>query len=126
MIQPNNPEESASPEQPELVEIPFPATNGTKFKPNGNNVQLAYVPQGDRTEGGVIIPGHAVKLEFITASVIAVGPKCEVVKPGDRVVVALKGLVNGEKGVSVDGRRFFFTQEQVILAVVESSAPEKQ
>ncbi len=117
MIQPNNPEDTAS-HEPEMVEIPFPVTNDIKFKPNGNNVQLAYVQEGERTEGGIVIPGSARKLDFITASVIAVGPKCELVKAGDRVVVALKGLVNGETGVMVDGRRFFFSQEQVILAVI--------
>lgn len=90
-----------------------------RLRPNGVNVQLA-IEHKPLKKGDIILPGNVKGLEFITAVVIAAGPECKMVKSGDRVVVAAKGLVNGERGIEVDGHRVFFTQEQVIVAVIDA------
>lgn len=114
MINPHAPEETLAP----VVSIGSIAV--PRLRPNANNIWIDYTPdKGDKIEGGVIIPGRARKLEFVTAVVIEKGPECKFVKEGDRIIVAAKGIINGEAGILVEGRRYFATQEPLVVAVVE-------
>lgn len=94
-----------------------------RLRPNANNVWLDYRPPGETKEGGIIVPGSARKLDFVTARVLAKGPDCRMVKEGDKILVAAKGIVNGEQGILIEGRRVYVTQEQIIVAVIDEGAP---
>lgn len=121
MINPHAPEETLAP----VVSIGSVAV--PRLRPNANNIWIDYTPdKGDKMEGGIVIPGKARKLEFVTAIVIEKGPECKFVEKGDQIIVAAKGIINGEAGIVVDGRRYFATQEPLVVAVVEKpgAAPE--
>lgn len=68
--------------------------------------------------GEIILPQksqQAMKLSFYSIPVIAAGPKCEVVKAGDMVLLPAEAILK----VTYDGRTVFFCNEQKVLAVVE-------
>ena len=97
-------------------EVPFTLPAKAAFSPVSNYIQIEYRKQ--TTAGGIIIPGQAKPLEFVTSRVVAVGPDCKTVKAGDVIVVATKGIHGGEKGITIDGDQAFFTQESLVVAVV--------
>lgn len=118
MIEPHTPEESsAQPETHEsFLQIDVPEKN-QKLRPHGNYIWLKY--EKPATIGGIIMPGKAKGLDWITAEVIAVGPDCKSTKAGDRVILATKGLVGGEDGIFVAGQRWHLTQENMCVGAVE-------
>lgn len=122
MIDENRNEGGGDEEASHTQQIPFPVMTKVKIRPNGNNVLIAW--RKESMAGELHLPAKMTSLKFISAKVLATGPECKMVKEGDVVVVALKGLVNGEDGVVVDGNRLFFTQEPVIIAVVEQVKDE--
>lgn len=135
MIKPNSPEEShagspaptddggaigggagASIETHESF-LQIPPLKTTKFKPNSNYIRLDY-EKPDKV-GEIIMPGQAKGLEWITATALDVGPECKVVQKGDKVLLASKGMVNGANGILVEGRVTFWSQENMIIGVLE-------
>lgn len=86
------------------------------FKPVSNYIQIDYRRNG--SAGGIVMPGNAKPLEFVTARVLAVGPDCKTVQKGDKIVVATKGIHGGDNGITIDGEKAYFTQESLVVAVV--------
>lgn len=103
-----------------LTEIPFPLPAGNKYRPNGNYVRVAYTKE--TIKGGIIVPMQAKPLDFVLVTVLDVGIDIKLVKKGDRVLVAMKGIINGEQGVMIDGEQTHWTQENLIVTVVERAA----
>jgi hypothetical protein len=126
----NTPEQEPAVEgdthQPETemhaTEIAFPTPKRLTIRPNGVNV-LLFLDEAPTTQGGIHLPQKMKSLDFITATVLAKGPDCKFVKDGDRIIVALKALINQEGGILVGGAKLFFTQENLVIAVIEEAAP---
>jgi hypothetical protein len=38
------------------------------------------------------------------------------VEKGDRIIIAVKALINQERGIDIEGRRLFFTQSNLVVA----------
>jgi hypothetical protein len=122
MIQESNPDggihgDTDQAETSHIVVLPFTAP-GLKFRPNGNYIRLAY--QKPEKVGSLHIPGQAKPMDFIVATALDVGPDCKFVKPSDRVMVATKGIIGGVEGVTVEGTRTFWTQENLCVTVIEA------
>lgn len=84
------------------------------YKPYGTVMVLDYFPP-DKA-GTLHLPNGAKPLfDFVTCPVLAVGPGCDLVKVGDRILLASKAIM----GVKHDGHEIYVTQENTILAVVE-------
>jgi hypothetical protein len=84
------------------------------YKPYGNVMVLDYTPP--EKIGQIHVPnGIKTLTEFITCAVTAAGPGCDLVKVGDRILIATKAIM----GVRHDGHEIWVTQENTILAVVE-------
>lgn len=88
------------------------------FKPNGVNI-LLQIESSPGVQGGLHLPQKMTSLEFVTAKVLAKGPDCKVAKVGQRFIVALKAIINGEKGIVIEGVRLFFTQENLVVCFIE-------
>lgn len=114
--------ENPNPEGGTATEIPFPGAPTPPevaeiVKPNGLNVLLRL--DGLPTmQGGIHLPQKMQNLEFITATVLAIGPECKFVKKGSRVLVAYKAIINGSAGIPLEQVKLFFTQENLIVAVI--------
>jgi len=100
-----------------LTEIPFPTATTNKYRPNGNYVRVAYTREN--AKGGIIMPLQAKPMDFVLVMVLDIGLDIKLVKKGDRCLVAMKGLINGEQGVMIDGEQTWWTQENLIVTVVE-------
>lgn len=125
MLNPNSPEESAASEQPETHESFIQLVPPLNFQPNGLNILTDYAKP--EMAGEFVLPQNAKSLEFVTANVVAIGKDCKFVEKGDRILFAAKALVNGDKGIVVDGRRLFVTQENLVIGVFKAEvATEKQ
>lgn len=105
-----------------LTEIAFPSQAGTgnKYRPNGNYVRVAYTKE--TRKGGIIVPMQAKPMDFVLVTVLDVGPDTKGVEKGDRVLVAMKGIINGEQGVMIDGEQTWWTQSNLIVTVVQRGA----
>lgn len=114
MIDPNPPEGGNT----NLTELKFPAT-GLKFRLAANWLRINY-PKTDMI-GLIHKPIQMKELDFAVVTVLDIGPDCKFVKVGDRVLVSIKGIINQQNGVIVDGTVQFFTQENLVVTVVESS-----
>lgn len=120
MIEDNNPPDSSSDEG---IQIPFDASAilppqvADIVKPNGLNI-LLRLDQMPTMAGNIHLPQKMKSLEFVTATALAVGPECKVVKVGNRVLVAIKAIINGEQGIPLEGVKLYFTQENLVVAVV--------
>ena len=101
-------------------QIPFPTPKRLTIRPNGVNV-LLFLDEEPDTKEGIIIPKNAKRLDFVTATVLARGPDCKFLKDGDRIIVALKALINGESGMVVGGAKLYFTQENLVIAVIDEA-----
>jgi len=99
-------------------EIAFPggvAKKPVSYKPARDIIQLDWEPKTN--VGGIIIPEKsqkAMNLSFYSIPVLAAGPKCEVVKVGDQVLLPAEAILT----VRYDGRTVYFCNEQKVLAVV--------
>jgi len=109
-------------------EIPFPGgisapiesapqLTPISIRPNGQNILIQY--EKPEKAGEIFLPNKAQGLEFIVALVSEVGKDCKFVKKGDAVILAAKAIVNGEKGIQIGANRLFFTQEPLVVAVVD-------
>lgn len=88
-----------------------------KYIPVSNHILLHYEKP---TKAGLIqLPGQMKPLDTIVCPVLAVGPDCEQIKAGQRVLILTRALVGGPDGLLVEGQRIFITQEHVIISIVE-------
>lgn len=94
-----------------------PALTPITIRPNGVNILIQY--EKPEKAGEIFLPNQAKGLEFIVALVLEVGPDCKFVKKRDAVILAAKAIVNGDKGVQIGGNRLFFTQENLIVAIID-------
>ena len=121
MIQENNPDGGVhgdlAPAEtfPGAVQAPEELT----FKPNSNYIWLDH--EKALKVGEIFLPNKAKGLEWMTAKVLAAGPECKCVAAGDEVLLATKGCVGGDDGVLLRGSRFFFTQENMVVAVIRKA-----
>lgn len=85
-----------------------------KIRPLSDNVVIKMTEAEETTVGGIILTG-AAKEKPQVAEVVAVGPKAEEVKVGDKV------LTNSYSGkeVKLDGETYTILEEEDILAIVE-------
>ena len=85
-----------------------------KIKPLSDNVVIKMTEAEETTVSGIILTG-AAKEKPQVAEVVAIGPKVEDVKVGDKV------LTNSYSGkeVKLDGETFTILEEEDILAIVE-------
>ena len=85
-----------------------------KIKPLSDNVVIKMTEAEETTVSGIILTG-AAKEKPQVAEVVAVGPKAEEVKVGDKV------LTNSYAGkeVKMDGETFTVLKEEDIIAIVE-------
>lgn len=95
------------------------------YRPYGNVLVLDYTPP--EKLGQIHLPNGAKPLfDFVTCGVVAAGKACDLVKVGDRILIATKAIM----GVRHDGHEIWVTQENTILAVVEDgskpAAPEQK
>lgn len=56
------------------------------FRPIRNNT-LARRVDSERESGGIILPDKTMTTHMATFDIVAVGPKCEVVKVGDKAML---------------------------------------
>ena len=87
------------------------------IRPNGVNILIQY--ERPEKAGEIFLPNQAKGLEFIVAVVLEVGPDCKFVKRGDAVILAAKAIVNGDKGVQIGVNRLHFTQENLVVAIID-------
>ncbi len=85
-----------------------------KIRPLSDNVVIKMTEAEETTVSGIILTG-AAKEKPQVAEVVAVGPKAEEVKVGDKV------LTNSYSGkeVKLDGETYTILEEEDILAIVE-------
>lgn len=121
MIHPHDQSGGEAPSASQLHEITFEIPKALKFTPCGNNILLGY--KKPEKAGTIHLPTQAKQLDTIICDVLAVGPECKFVKVGQRVLILTKALVGGPEGLTVEGRKVFFTQEQVLISVVENALP---
>jgi co-chaperonin GroES (HSP10) len=131
MIQPSDQAGGPSAESPEagapaestIIHLgTMPTKARLKFQPTADFIQVKY--QAETKVGGVFIPGQAKPRDYVVVEVIAVGPDCKKVKAGDRVIISTNGIHGKADGILVDGVRVHFTQERVVLAVVDEPVPK--
>lgn len=67
-----------------------------------------------RTKTGLYIPTG--EIEFVTLEAVSVGPNCQVVKPGDRVLVAKNYIQQVEDGLD-ELKISMVTEDSVLLAI---------
>ena len=84
------------------------------IKPLSDNVVIKMTEAEETTVSGIILTG-AAKEKPQVAEVVAIGPKVEEVKVGDKV---LTNTYSG-KEVKLDGETFTILEEEDILAIVE-------
>lgn len=84
------------------------------IKPLSDNVVIKMTEAEETTVSGIILTG-AAKEKPQVAEVVAVGPKVEEVKVGDKV---LTNTYSG-KEVKLDGETYTILEEEDILAIVE-------
>ena len=85
-----------------------------KIRPLSDNVVIRMTEAEEKTVGGIILTGTAKEKPEV-AEVVAVGPKTEDVKVGDKVLA--KSYAGKE--VKFDGETFTILEEEDILAIVE-------
>ena len=85
-----------------------------KIRPLSDNVVIRMTEAEEKTVGGIILTG-AAKEKPEVAEVVAIGPKVEDVKVGDKVLA--KSYAGKE--VKFDGETFTILEEEDILAIVE-------
>ena len=85
-----------------------------KIRPLSDNVVIKMTEAEEKTVGGIILTGTAKEKPEV-AEVVAVGPKAEDVKVGDKVLA--KSYAGKE--VKFDGETFTILEEEDILAIVE-------
>jgi hypothetical protein len=85
-------------------------------KPNGNNILVAY--QKAEKAGDIHLPGQARSLDFVVVNVLEVGPEVKDIEKGDRIIIAIKALINGERGMDIEGRKLYFTQSNLVVGRV--------
>ncbi|MBE7046857.1 MAG: co-chaperone GroES [Ruminococcaceae bacterium] len=84
------------------------------IKPLSDNVVIKMTEAEETTVSGIILTG-AAKEKPQVAEVVAIGPKVEEVKVGDKV---LTNTYSG-KEVKLDGETYTILEEEDILAIVE-------
>lgn len=87
----------------------------TAYTPIDDNVQVDYDPEVGKQVGGIFLPQNAKGSPTVRVTVIAVGPGCRQVKPGDHAVIAVNQFIV----FKLDGEKAVFTKEKSILAVVD-------
>jgi co-chaperonin GroES (HSP10) len=87
------------------------------YQPVGDNIQLDYDPKSGEKVGGIYLPQNAKGAPTILATVVAVGPSCKQVKPGQKAVIAINQMIV----LKLDGQEVAFTKEDRVLAVVDVS-----
>lgn len=87
------------------------------IKPIGNRVLLKTVEIEEKTKGGIILPGTAVKEKPNTGEIVAVGTgkELEGLKIGDKVVYDKYGLTE----LKDNGETYLIADVEKILAVIE-------
>lgn len=120
MIEPHSPEEAAA--QPETHEsfLQIAPLKPMKFKPNSNYIRLDYTKA--EKVGEIYMPQSAKGLKWVVSVALECGPDCKLVKPGDSVILAYRGLVNAEHGdgiVKIGSQETAWTQENMIIAVLD-------
>ena len=85
-----------------------------KIRPLSDNIVIRMTEAEEKTVGGIILTGTAKEKPEV-AEVVAVGPKTEDVKVGDKVLA--KSYAGKE--VKFDGETFTILEEEDILAIVE-------
>ena len=85
------------------------------IKPLGERVLIKQTEQEEVTKSGIVLPGTASKEKPIIGEVLAVGPKIEEVKVGDKVIF------EKYSGTEVkDGEEsYLILEKDNVLAIVE-------
>ncbi len=87
------------------------------MKPLKDRVLVSIPPEPtDQMDGELYIPSTAAKDQFPTADVVAVGPKVEAIKVGDKVLVD-RYSIDGTR-VTIDFKPYFLFDEDKILAIM--------
>jgi co-chaperonin GroES (HSP10) len=86
----------------------------TKFTPIGEQVLLRRHQRPDKI-GAIILPSNARFVDLAKFDVLAVGPKCESVKPGD---IALAPCQIGFVSFDLAGEKVEVAQEKLLSAVI--------
>lgn len=99
-----------------------PAKGAVRFEPIGDYIQLDY--EKPAKIGQLFVPEKMKKdiMEFITAGVLACGPNCKQVKPGDTILCGTAALLTISAGGGAAGFVMTLTKEDKILAVVRHEA----
>ena len=95
--------------------------NPTVYQPVGDNVQLDYDPTPTNKVGAIYLPQNAKGAQTIMCDIIAVGPLCQQVKPGQRAVIAINQIIL----LKLNGDEVSFTKEDRILAVCDRTAVDR-
>ena len=89
----------------------------TKFLPVGDKVLLRRHARPSEV-GGIVFPKIALRVDQAKFDVIAIGPKCENVHPGD---IALAPCQMAFSKVTVNGESLEVVPEQVLTAYIPAT-----
>lgn len=88
----------------------------TSFSPIGDKVLMRRHKRPTET-GGIVLPGNARHTDLAKFDVIAIGPKCENVKPGD---IALAPTQLNFGIVEVNGESLEVAPQKILSAYIPS------
>ena len=94
---------------------PFMKLREKVYTPVASSVWLDVSLEDTYAPGKIVLPGSTQLPPFLEANVLAVGPKCEQIKKGDRVLLNSNAVMKVKVG-SEDVQ--YFTLEDRVVAVL--------
>jgi len=86
-----------------------------KIKPLTDHILIEPSKEEEKTKTGILLPETAEKERSEQGKVIAVGPKCKEVKPGNKVLFTKYG----PNEIKVADKEYLIAKEEDILAILE-------
>lgn len=90
------------------------------FTPEGRKIAGWGEPPPTKTDGGLEIPENATNLYTSVIRVVAVGPECKQIKPGDRVLIG-GGVPVGK--VYMGPHVYMVAMEEDVYGVIDDPVP---